>query len=250
MAGPQFHRLVFSDEFAGPAGTPPPANQWTHDVGAYGSPDHELETYTASAANASLNGAGDLAIVARRQTRTGPDGLTRHYTSARLDTLGRFSARYGRIEARMRLPAGAGLWSAFWMMGDDITTIGWPKCGEIDVAEAKGQHPSAVRATLHGPNGDATGFSLGENFDAARSLTDSFHTYAISWSPGSITWLLDGLPYRVISASDLGPGDRWVFDRPFSVLLNLAVGGRYPGPPDAATHFPATLLVDWVRVYE
>jgi beta-glucanase (GH16 family) len=249
MAGPHYTKLVFSDQFTGPAGAPPDPSKWIHDIGAYGAPDHELETYTDSPANASVDGQGDLAIVARRDTTTGPDGLTRSYTSARLETQGLFSARYGLIEARMQIPAGTGLWSAFWMLGNDITSVGWPDSGEIDVMETLGQDPFTVRATIHGP-GVRAGYSRGQNFDSASSLTSAFHTYAVSWSTNSVTWLLDGIPYARVTPADLAPGQTWVFNRPFHLLLNLAVGGDYPGPPSSSTPFPATLLVDWVRVYQ
>ena len=145
---PRYTKLIWSDEFTGPAGTPLSPSKWIHDVGAWGYPDNELETYTDSPANASLDGRGHLAIVARRQTETGPDRRTRNYTSARLETQGLFSAEYGLIEVRMKIPAGAGLWPAFWLLGDDMKTVGWPACGEIDVLEALGQQPSSS-ARIH-----------------------------------------------------------------------------------------------------
>ena len=180
---------------------------------------------------------------------TGPDDLTRNYTSARLDTQGRFSATHGLIEARMKIPLGAGLWSAFWMLGNDISAVGYPQSGEIDVMEALGQTPFTVRGTLHGPDLGAE-YARGTDADSADSLAAGFHTYAVSWSPDSITWLLDGRPYMTVDPASLAPGQAWVFNRRFHLLLDLAVGGDWPGPPDASTPFPATLLVDWVRVYQ
>jgi beta-glucanase (GH16 family) len=247
--GAQYTKLVFSDDFTGPVGTPPSPSKWIHDVGAYGSPDNELQTYTDSPANASVDGHGDLAIVARQQTATGPDELTRNYTSARLETQGLFSTTYGLIEARMKIPAGTGLWSAFWMLGDDIDKVGYPASGEVDVMETLGQSPFKVRGTLHGP-GLPSGYARGQDFDSPSSLAAGFHTYAVSWSANSITWLLDGTPYASVTSASLAPGQTWVFDRPFHLLLDLAVGGDWPGPPDASTPFPATLLVNWVRVYQ
>ena len=254
MAGTQYTKLVFSDQFIGPAGTPPSASNWIHDLGAYGAPDNELQTYTDSPANASADGHGDLAIVARRQTATGTDGLTRNYTSARLETQGLFSAKYGLIEARMKIPAGTGLWSAFWMLGNSVTTVGWPASGEIDVMETLGQDPLTVRATIHGPTtshgpSGRSGYSRGMNFDSASSLASGFHVYGVSWSPNSVTWLLDGTPYATVTPADLAPGQTWVFNQPFHLLLNLAVGGNWDGLPNLSTPFPATLLVNWVRVY-
>jgi beta-glucanase (GH16 family) len=244
-----YTKLTWSDEFNGPAGTAPSPSRWIHDLGAYGSPDHELETYTDSLTNASLDGHGNLAIVARRQTATGPDGLTRNYTSARLETQGLFSVKYGLIEARMKIPAGAGLWSAFWMLGDDINQVGWPASGEIDVMETLGQHPFVYRTTIHGPGG-RSGYSLGQNFTASRSLASQFNTYGVSWSENSITFLFNGTPWATVTSSDLPAGKTWVFNQPFHLVLNLAVGGDYPGPPNSSTRFPATLLVNWVRVYQ
>jgi beta-glucanase (GH16 family) len=248
-AVPQYTRLVFDDDFSGPAGSPPSSARWTRDVGAYGWPDHELETDTASDANAGLDGHGDLAIVARRQPAVGPDRRARDYTSARLETQGLFSVKYGLIEARIKVPVGAGLWSAFWMLGSDVSSVGWPRSGEVDVLETLGQRPFVVHAGVHGPAARGA-YQQGEDFQAAIPLTSGFHTYGIAWSRNSITWLLDGVPYWTLSRAQLEPGQAWVFNRPFHLLLDLAVGGDYPGPPTASTRFPATMLVNWVRVYQ
>jgi beta-glucanase (GH16 family) len=248
-ASTQYTKLVWSDEFGGRAGSAPSSSNWIHDVGAYGAGNNELETYTNSTSNASVDGQGHLAIVARRQTPTGPPGQVRSYSSARLETQGLFSASYGLIEARMQIPAGAGLWPAFWMLGDNITTVGWPACGEIDVMETIGKNPFTVYGTIHGPSG-STSYQVGSTDVSAGSLASGFHTYAVSWSPNSVTWLLDGTPYATVTPSNLAPGQTWVFNQPFHLLLNLAVGGNWAGPPNASTRFPATLLVDWVRVYQ
>ena len=148
----RYTRLVWSDEFNGPAGTPPAQSKWIHQVGAWGYTNNELETYTNSPANAALDGHGHLAIIARRQTATGPDGRRRNYTSARIETHRLLSATHGLIEARMKIPAGAGLWPAFWMLGSDAGRVGWPACGEVDVLEARGQNPSVAYGFLHGPS--------------------------------------------------------------------------------------------------
>lgn len=247
---PRNTKLVWSDEFNGPAGTPPSSRKWLHRVGAFGWTDHELETYTNSPANASLDGQGHLAIVARHQTVTGPDGLTRNYTSARLATQGLFSATHGLIEARIKIPAGAGLWPAFWMIGDDDKTVGWPASGEIDVLEALGQNPSVAHGFINGPSSRAPEYTVGHVVASATSLASGFHTYAVSWSRNSITWLLDGVPYGTTTPKDLPAGARWVFNHRFYLLLNLAVGGDWAGRLKSSSHFPATLLVDWVRVYQ
>jgi beta-glucanase (GH16 family) len=239
---------VWSDEFSGAAGDPPSRSAWVHEVGAYGWTNQELETYTPATANAALDGQGHLAIVARRETVTGPDGRTRAYTSARLTTHGRFSATHGLFEARMKIPAGRGLWPAFWLLGDDADAVRWPASGEIDVMEALGHDPSTVYGTLHGPARGQPG-ALGSSFVTPSSLASGFHTYAVRWSSNSITWLLDDRAYATVGTAIRLRGWSAVFDRPFYLLLNLAVGGTWPGAPDESTPFPATLLVDWVRVY-
>jgi len=246
----QYTKLVWSDEFSGPAGAPPAGSKWIHDIGAWGFTNNELETYTDSTANASLDGQGHLALVARRQTETGPDGRTRNYTSARLETQGLFSTTYGLIEARMKIPAGAGLWPAFWLLGNGFNTVGWPACGEIDVLEALDGFPSVAHGFINGPSDQAPHYTVGHTAVSARSLASGFHTYAIRWSRNSITWLLDGVPYGTTTPKNLPPGARWVFNGPFHLVLNLAVGGEWGGPPTSSTRFPATLLVDWVRVYQ
>jgi beta-glucanase (GH16 family) len=244
----RYTTLIWSDEFSGPAGTPPSNSKWIHDVGDYGAAADEEETYTDSTANAALDGQGHLAIVALPQSPTGPPGQVRSYSSARLETQGLFSVKYGLIEARMKIPAGAGLWPAFWMLGDDITTVGWPACGEIDVMETIGQNPFTVYGTIHGPSG-STAYESSHTDASATALATGFHTYGVSWSPNSITWLLDGTPYATVTSADLAPGQTWVFNQPFHLVLDLAVGGTWAGAPNASTDFPATLLVDWVRVY-
>lgn len=243
---------MWSDDFNGPAGSPPSPSNWSFDLGAWGSGDGELQTYTGNAANVSLDGNGDLAITALKQSSTGPDGLTRHYTSARLETAGLFSFTYGEVEARMKIPAGQGLWPAFWLLGDDINSVGWPASGEIDVMEMLGQDTSRVYGTVHGPaSGSTPNYQVQGQEVSPGSLADAFHTFGVIWQAGRITWTLDGVAYATVTPSDLAPGQRWVFDgHPFHLILNLAVGGSWPGPPNASTPLPSTLSVDWVRVYQ
>jgi beta-glucanase (GH16 family) len=240
-------RLVWSDEFGGAAGSQPSSTKWTANVGDYGAGDGEQERYTNSPSNAQLNGHGDLQITARSATT--PDAAGRGYTSAELQTQGLFSAKYGLVEARMQLPAGTGLWPAFWMLGDNIDTVGWPSCGEIDIMEALDGDPLTVHGTIHGPDGSSDGYAIGNQTTATSSLTAGFHTYGMQWTPDSISFLLDGRAYATVTRAELSGGDRWMFDQPFHMLLNLAVGG-WAGSPTTATRFPATLLVDWVRVYQ
>ncbi len=241
-------RLVWSDEFKGPAGGRPNRAKWGFDVGGGGWGNHELQSYTGRRRNARLDGRGHLVIAARHATHTGSDGIRRHYTSARLKTQGRFAFRYGRVAARMKVPTGRGLWPAFWMLGADIGRVGYPRCGEIDVMELLGQHPRTVYGTVHGP-GPNLDEGIGGKLTAGRSLARGFHTYAAIWGPRRVRFRLDGRTYETVRRSALPPGDKWALDRRMFILLNLAVGG-WPGPPDRSTRFPARLEVAWVRVWQ
>jgi beta-glucanase (GH16 family) len=237
--------LVSQDEFDGPAGQPPDTAKWVHDVGGWGWGNNQLEYDTDRPENSSLDGEGHLAIVARREDYEG-----RAYTSARINTRGRYETALGRFEARIKLPKGQGLWPAFWMLGSDFGTAGWPTCGEIDIMEYRGQQPSIVHGSLHGP-GYSGGEALTSPFQLRTTTFDrDFHTFAVEWELDRIVWYVDDIPYQTATPSDLPSNTRWVFDHPFFVILNLAVGGNYVGPPDETTVFPQTMLVDWVRVYQ
>jgi beta-glucanase (GH16 family) len=235
-------RLVWSDELDGPAG-PPDASHWGFELGGDGWGNGELQFYTAD--NAALDGAGHLVITARRETMG-----ARAFTSARLTTRGKLEQRYGRFEARLRLPAGKGLWPAFWLLGADVGGTGWPGCGEIDVVEGRGAQPWRVSSALHGP-----GYSGGDALIAAYEtpdrapLSDDFHRYAVEWTPDELRFFVDDRLYHGQRASRLPAGARWVFDHPFFLIVDLAVGGSFGGPPDDGTLFPATLIADYVRVY-
>jgi beta-glucanase (GH16 family) len=235
-------RLVWQDEFDAAAGAPPDARKWTYDLGQTGWGNAELERYTNSTDNAFHDGSGHLVIQAI--ALPGPQ-----YTSARLKTQGLQSFTYGRIEARMQIPYGQGIWPAFWMLGEDIGTSGWPRCGEIDIMENIGKEPAIVHGTVHGP-----GYSGGSGIGALHSLAagrfaDEFHVYSVTWLPRSIEFSVDGVAYKRITPADLPSGTAWVFDHPFFLLLNVAVGGNWPGNPDQTTQFPQRMLIDWVRVY-
>jgi beta-glucanase (GH16 family) len=245
-------RLVWSDEFDGPENAPVDRRRWRHEVGgAWG--EGELQAYTSRAANAHQDGRGNLVIVTRAERFRAADAVTRDYTSARLSTKGTFSFRYGTFEARLRTPAGKGLWPAFWALGTDIDRSGWPACGEIDVMENLGHEPRKASGTLHGPrSGGVAGEDYEPGFSVAHAapLSQGFHTYAVRWLPGSIEFLFDGRRYGAITPADLPAGSRWVFDHPFYLVLNVAVGGRWAGSPDATTTFPQAMYVDHVRVYQ
>jgi beta-glucanase (GH16 family) len=242
-------RLAWSDEFVGPNGSGVDSTKWVLEVGGGGWGNQELEYYTNRSQNAHVQD-GNLEIQAQREKYKGKDGVTRDYTSARLKTLGKFSQAYGRFEAAIKIPYGQGLWPAFWMMGDDIERVEWPACGEIDIMENVGKEPSIVRGTIHGP-GYSGGDGIGANYilPPGKRFADDFHIFAVEWEPNAIRFYVDGHLYQTVTRADLPQGRRWVFDHPFFLLLNVAVGGSWPGSPDASTVFPQTMLVDYVRVY-
>ncbi|WP_190192484.1 glycoside hydrolase family 16 protein [Streptomyces minutiscleroticus] len=241
---------TWADEFDGAAGSAPDSSKWTLETGGGGNGNNELQYYTKSTDNAALDGRGNLVITARKNTDSGLRcwyGACQ-YTSARLNTAQTFTQAYGRFEARIKIPRGQGVWPAFWMLGDDLGSAGWPNSGEIDIMENVGKEPGAVHGTIHGP-----GYSGGGGIGAAYTLpggkafADDFHTFAVDWSPEAITWSVDGQNYQTRTPADVN-GKKWVYDHPFFLILNLAVGGDWPGSPDASTSFPQTMTVDYVRV--
>ena len=236
-------RLVWSDEFEGPANSAPDRAKWTYDLGQTGWGNQELENYTNSTSNAFLDGDGHLVIQAMAE----PGGK---FSSARLKTQGLAAFTYGRIEARIQIPYGQGIWPAFWILGADIPTAGWPRCGEIDIMENIGKEPSTVHGTVHGL-GYSGGNGIGAPFmlPAGQRFADDFHVYAAVWSESAVELEVDGHVYKKVTKGDLPAGAKWVYDHPFFLLLNVAVGGNWPGYPDASTKFPQRMMVDWVRVY-
>jgi beta-glucanase (GH16 family) len=244
--------LTWQDEFNSPAGSPPDPAKWTHEVGGTGWGNEELQYYTESTRNAAHNGQGQLTITARKETPAGSRCWygTCKYSSARLITKGKFDQQYGRFEARLKLPRGQGLWPAFWMMGNNYDSAGWPHCGEIDVMENVGSEPQTVYGTLHGPGySDDEGPGGSTNSPDGRPLADAFHDYAIEWYPDSIRWFIDNKQYLTLSRKDIPPGAKWVYDHPFFMLLNVAVGGSWPGSPNSSTQFPQQLTVEYIHVY-
>lgn len=243
-------KLVWSDDFTSTNGSGVDMAKWSFDLGGKGWGNNELQTYTSRAANASLED-GSLIIKVLRETLTGGDNITRDYTSARLLTHNTFKQAYGRFEARIKLPYGQGIWPAFWLLGDNIKTAGWPACGEIDIMENIGREPAIVHGTIHGP-----GYSGGAAITAAYSLperrrfSDDFHTFAVEWEPGVIRFYVDNTLYKTRTPADLPAGTAWVFEHPFFIILNVAVGGNFPGNPDGTTTFPQVMRVDYVRVYQ
>jgi len=240
--------LTWSDEFNGPDGSTPDPSKWIPESGGSGWGNNELQYYTPRLQNVRQE-KGNLVIEATKEKFAEPDGVQRNYTSARLKTQGRFSQRYGRFEARIQIPSGQGVWPAFWMLGDDFSTVGWPACGEIDVMENVGSEPATIHGSLHGP-----GYSDVKPLTTAYALprghfTDGFHVFAVAWEPRVIRFYVDGKLYATKTPADIPAGQRWVYDHPFFIILNLAVGGNMPGSPDDSTVFPQRMLVDYVRVY-
>jgi beta-glucanase (GH16 family) len=238
-------QLVWSDEFEGPAGAPPDPSRWTHQVGGHGWGNQELQFYTDRPENAALDGTGLLLITAHREAMG-----ARAFTSARLSSQGKFQQRHGRFAARLKLPAGRGYWPAFWLLGSNLPQVGWPACGEIDVVEARGAQPWRVSGALHAPGYSGGNALVGAHQNAERiPFSDDFHVYTVEWEPEEIRFLVDDTLYHSVRASRRPPGSAWPYDQPFFMLLNLAVGGTFGGPPDDSTPFPGTLAADWVRVF-
>ncbi|MBW6438255.1 family 16 glycosylhydrolase [Actinoplanes hulinensis] len=240
--------VTWSDEFNGAAGAAIDGSKWNFDVGGGGFGNSELQYYTNSTSNVRQDGQGHLAITARKENPANYQCWygTCQYTSGRILTSGKFTQKYGRFEAGIKVPKGQGIWPAFWMLGDNLGSVGWPQSGEIDIMENVGKEPNKLYGTVHGP-GYSGGAAIGGSRTLGAPLGDAFHSYAVEWSPNLIVWYLDGAEYFRVTPASLG-GRQWVFDHPFFMILNVAVGGNWPGSPDASTSFPQTMLVDYVRV--
>ncbi len=247
---------VWSDEFDGPAGTSIDNTKWSYETtdgcqqGICGWGNNEKEYYSSASENISLNGQGQLMIVARRAAT----GLTCYYgpclyTSAKITTRGKVLAQPGRVEARIKLPPGQGLWPAFWMLGHDFPTTAWPACGELDIMENKGSQPTTTSSALHGPGySGATPFAHSHDL-ASGVLADDFHTFAVEWDSLHVRFFVDDTAHYGITRDAVERYGKSVLDQPFFLILNLAVGGIFDGDPGSDAIFPATMVVDYVRVY-
>jgi beta-glucanase (GH16 family) len=249
--------LTWSDEFDNTTGVnaQPDPKVWTYDVGGGGWGNSELETYcgwtstqapcTPSTPNSYVGTDGYLHVVARNPS----PGV---YTSARLKTHKLFSIAYGRIEARIKVPESQGMWPAFWLLGNDITKVSWPACGEQDIMEhVDAQSPDWFKGSIH-----ATGLDGGKRYPVSTGTTyvaSDWHVYGMIWKKGSVSFYIDSPTnvYVTFTDTNLVTGAVWPFDSDSGafILLNLAVGGGWPGSPDATTTFPSEMLVDYVRVY-
>lgn len=231
--------LVWHDEFDGPEIN---RSRWRIEDRYTGASNGELELYTSRPKNVRIEN-GVLVIEAHQETLRGF-----RYTSGRLTTGGLHAWTYGRFEARIKIPYGQGMWPAFWLLGEDVSKVGWPACGEIDIMENIGRAPTAVRGTIHGPGYCGDDGVWADYFLSKGRFADDFHVFAIEWEPGQIRWYVDDNLYSTRGPQDVG--GEWVFEHPFFIILNLAVGGRWPGYPDETTTFPQRMLVDYVRVFQ
>ncbi len=249
--------LLWSDEFNGPAGARIDSTKWGYQTGdgckegICGWGNNEKEYYTDQSENIALNGQGQLAITAR----LAPPGLTCQYgpclyTSAKITTRGKMLAAPGRIEARIKLPlAGQGLWPAFWMLGHNSPTTLWPDCGELDIMENKGSQPTTTSSAVHGPGySGATPFAHAYNLPRG-DLSDDFHTFAVEWDSLHVRFFVDDTAHYETTRGAIQQYGKSILDQPFFLILNLAVGGHFDGDPQSNAIFPATMLVDYVRVY-
>jgi beta-glucanase (GH16 family) len=248
--------LLWSDEFDGPAGTRVDSAKWRYETGdgckqgICGWGNREKQYYTDAGENVALDGHGHLMIVAR----PAPVGLTCYYgpcryTSGRITTRGKVSAPPGRVEARIKLPVGQGLWSAFWMLGFDHPATPWPASGEIDIMEHRGSEPARTSSAIHGPGySGRTPFTRASRVARGR-VSDSFRTFAVEWDSLGVRFFAGHRVHYSITRREVERYGRSVLHQPFFVILNLAVGGTFDGDPRSDAIFPATMLVDYVRVY-
>lgn len=240
-------KLTWSDEFNSTSIASPDSSKWNFDIGtgSGGWGNSELEYYTNRTKNVATDGKGNLAITAYSESYSGSA-----YTSGRIKTKALFSQAYGRFEARIKTPYGPGIWPAFWLLGANDDTVTWPQCGEIDIMELRGQAPHIINGTIHGP-----GYSGGNSITKAYGLQNArfdqdYHIFAVEWNEDKIDFFVDDYLYQSISKNDVSKKGEWVFNHPFYIILNVAVGGNYVGFPTTGTPFPQTMSVDYVRVYE
>lgn len=242
---------VWRDDFDGPTDSAPDETRWNLELNELGFND-ELNHNTGDRKNSFVDGSGNLVIQALEEQYIDANGVqsSQPYTSARLNTQGKLEQVYGKFEARIKLPRGGrGVWPAFWMLGNDIDSAGWPDCGEVDILEWRGSQPSVVISSLHGPRYSGGNAYNGRLELPSGSYADDFHVFTFEWTPDAVRWLIDGNEFYVKTAQSLAQrGHDWVYDHPFFIILNLAIGGIFDGAPDAWTVFPQQMLVDYVSV--
>ncbi len=242
-----YTNLVWSDEFNG---TSLDTTNWTLETGGGGFGNNELEYYT-NGQNLTFTGS-EMIINARQEN---PAGYTCWYgactyTSSRMKSAGKREFKYGRIEARLQIPYSQGLWPAFWMLGNNIGTAGWPGSGEIDIMENIGKEPNILHGTVHGPNYSGSNGIGGPYTLPSGQYHDAYHVYAVEWEENVMRWYMDNVLYFTLTKSTVETRGQWVFDHPFFIIMNVAVGGAWPGNPDGTTVMPQQMKVDYVRVYQ
>jgi beta-glucanase (GH16 family) len=246
-APPPGYTLSWSEEFHQGVNAMPNSSVWTYDTGGGGWGNRELEIYVDDRQHAHIVSDPAATDGQALQVQATTDGQG-HYYSARIKTRTKVTVQYGYIEARIKLPYGQGIWPAFWMLGSSIDSARWPSCGEIDIMENIGREPSINHGSLHGPGYSGGSDLTGEyTLPKGKQFKDAYHTFGLLWSPNSVTFSVDGHAYETHTSAEVGT---WVFNRPFFFLLNIAVGGSWPGNPDGSTVFPQTMLVDYIRVYK
>ncbi|OWY23818.1 glycoside hydrolase family 16 protein [Sphingobacteriales bacterium UPWRP_1] len=242
---PRNWQLVWSDEFNGEEGAMPDSLKWTYDTGRGidGWGNQELQYYTDRPQNVAMDGEGNLVLTAIKESYAGAA-----FTSARIKTQGLFTQTYGRFEAKLKTPFGPGLWPAFWMVGANIETVSWPQCGEIDIMELRGQQPNIINGSVHGP-GYSGGNAITKGYGLQNERFDNqYHLFAVEWFPDRIDFFVDDYLYQRIEPEDVS--GEWVYNTPFFMILNVAVGGNYVGFPTEQTPFPQHMVIDYVRVYQ
>jgi hypothetical protein len=235
------YNVLWKDEFSG---TAIDNTIWSYDIGSGGWGNNELQYYTNSPNNSFISN-GNLVIQARKESYQGSG-----YTSARLLTKGKQSFTFGRVDIRAVLPKGQGIWPALWMLGTKIDQTGWPNCGEIDIMEIIGSLPAEVHGTIHfGPQGATQSTQLTGTYTLpSGDFSEKYHVFSLIWSMDNIQILVDDIPY--FQATKTQVGAIYPFNEPFFVIFNIAVGGNWPGNPDATTVFPQQMLVDYIRVFQ
>ena len=236
------NQIVLQDEFD--ANGAPNPSIWNYNIGtgSNGWGNNELQYYSDRPQNIKVED-GMLKITAVKESFMGSA-----YTSARILTKGKFDNKYGRYEARIKVPLGKGLWPAFWLLGSNSDTVIWPQCGEIDIMEYLGSNPTSIFGTVHGP-GYSGANAISKNFVLTNDRFDNdFHIFGIEWGENFVNYYVDDVLYNQITPKDVK--GEWVFNQPFYIILNMAVGGNFPGTPNAETVFPQTMIVDYVRVYK
>ena len=236
--------MVWSDEFNQ---TSLDMNSWNYETGGYWF-NNEIQYYRGGTANTALQN-GKLVITAKKETYQ-----NREHTSARLTTEGKVEYKYGRIDVRAKLPKGQGIWPAIWMLGDDMSSVGWPACGELDMMELLGHEPHKIHGSInYGPQGNSWAHTKTTSYSLPVSegdFSDKYHVFSVLWEENSIKYYVDDNLYATYNPNNIAGGQAWRFNHPFFFILNIAVGGDWPGNPDPTTIFPQQMLIDYIRIFQ